>query len=112
MAVSAPFSPCGNTVVISATTTASSAVQVPSSTLGGNQYRIINSGSVVVILGYGPTSALANAGAATIPSSTQANCLPLLPGTDEIITFAPNAYFSANCTTGTATLYITPGDGD
>jgi len=38
--------------------------------------------------------------------------LPLLPGTDEIITFVPNAYFSANATTSTATIYITPGDGD
>jgi len=111
MSVSAPFSPCGNTVVISATTTATTPVQVPSSTLGGNQYRIINSGSVTVILGYGQTSALASSGA-VVPTSTQSNCLPLLPGTDEIITFVPNAYFSANATTGTATLYITPGDGD
>jgi len=112
MSVSAPFSPCGNTVVISATTTATSPVQVPSSTLGGNQYRIINSGTITVILGYGANSALAAAGAATIPTTSQSNCLPLLPGTDEIITFVPNAYFSANATTGTATLYITPGDGD
>ena len=49
MSVSAPFSPCGNTVVISATTTATTPVQVASSTLGGNQYRVINSGAVVVI---------------------------------------------------------------
>ena len=97
MSVSAPFAPCGNTVVISATTTASTPVQVPSSTLGGNQYRIINSGSVTVILGYGQTSALASSGA-VVPTTTQANCLPLLPGTDEIITFVPNAYFSANAT--------------
>jgi len=111
MSVSSPFSPCGNTVVISATTTASTPAQVPSSTLGGNQYRIINSGTVTVILGYGQTSALASSGA-VVPTSTQNNCLPLLPGTDEIITFMPNAYFSANCVTSTATLYITPGDGD
>jgi hypothetical protein len=111
MSVSAPFSPCGNTVVISATTTASTPVQVPSSTLGGNQYRIINSGTVTVILGYGMTSAQASSGA-VVPTTTQNNCLPLLPGTDEIITFVPNAYFSANATSSTATIYITPGDGD
>ena len=110
MSVSAPFSPCGNTVVISATTTATTPVQVTSSTLGGNQYRVINSGAVVVILGYGQTSAQATSGA-VVPTSTQNYCLPLLPGTDEIITFVPNAYFSANATTSTATLYITPGDG-
>ena len=111
MSVSAPFSPCGNTVVITATTTAPAPVQVLSNTLGGNQYRIINSGAVVVILGYGQTSALASSGA-VVPTSTQSNCLPLLPGTDEIITFVPNAYFSANATTANATIYITPGDGD
>ena len=110
MSVSAPFSPCGNTAVISATTTATTPVQVSSNTLGGNQYRIINSGSVTVILGYGQTSALAASGA-VVPTTTQANCLPLLPGTDEIITFVPNAYFSANATSSTATIYITPGDG-
>jgi len=111
MSVSAPFSPCGNTVIITATTTAPAPVQVPSATLGGNQYRIINSGSVTVILGYGQTSALASSGA-VVPTSTQSNCLPLLPGTDEIITFVPNAYFTANATTANATIYITPGDGD
>jgi hypothetical protein len=111
MSVSAPFAPCGNTVAIAVTTTASAPVQVLSNTLGGNQYRIINSGTVTVILGYGMTSAQAASGAFT-PATTQNNCLPLLPGTDEIITFVPNAYFSGNATTGTATLYITPGDGD
>jgi len=111
MSVSAPFAPCGNTVVISATTTASTPVNVPSSTLGGSQYRIINSGTVTVILGYGMTSAQAASGA-VVPTTTQNNCLPLLPGTDEIITFAPNSYFSANATSSTATIYITPGDGD
>jgi hypothetical protein len=111
MSVSAPFAPCGNTVVISANTTASTPVQVPSNTLGGNQYRIINSGTVTVILGYGQTSALASSGA-VVPTTTQNNCLPLLPGTDEIITFVPNAYFSANCVTGSATIYITCGDGN
>ena len=111
MSVSAPFAPSGNTVVISATTTAPAPVQVTSTTLGSNQYRIINSGTVTVILGFGQTSALASAGG-VVPVTTQSNCLPLLPGTDEIITFAPNAYFTANATTGTETIYITPGDGD
>jgi len=111
MSVSAPFAPSGNTVVITASTTAPAPVQITSSTLGGNQYRIINSGTVTAFLGYGQTSALAAAGA-VIPTTTQNNCLALLPGTDEIITFTPNAYFSANVSTGTATLYIVAGDGD
>jgi len=111
MSVSAPFAPSGNTVVITASTIATAPVQITSSTLGGNQYRIINSGTVTAFLGYGQTSALATAGA-VIPTTTQNNCLALLPGTDEIITFVPNAYFSANVATGNATIYIVCGDGD
>jgi len=84
---------------------------VLSSTLGGNQYRIINSGNVTAFLGYGQTSALATTGA-VVPTSTQNNCLALLPGTDEILTFVPNAYFSANVSTGSAVIYIVCGDGD
>jgi hypothetical protein len=34
-----------------------------------------------------------------------------LPSTDEILTFVPNAYFTAISSSGTATIYITPGDG-
>ena len=111
MSVSAPFTPSGNTVVITASTTAPSPTQVLSSTLGGNQYRIINSGNVTAFLGYGQTSSLAAAGA-VVPTTTQNNCLALLPGTDEILTFVPNAYFSANVATGSAAIYIVCGDGD
>ena len=35
---------------------------------------------------------------------------PLLPGTDEILTFVPNAYFTGT-STANAVIYITPGDG-
>jgi hypothetical protein len=35
----------------------------------------------------------------------------LLPQTDEILSFVPNAYFTAITSSGTADLYITPGDG-
>jgi hypothetical protein len=110
MSVSAPFTPCGNTVTFTAANPAPSPVQSTSSTLGGNQYRIINSGNVTVFLGYGTTSALATAGAVT-PTGSIANVLPLLPGTDEIITFVPSAYFTGNVASGTAVIYITAGDG-
>ena len=109
MSVSAPFAPCGNTVVISATTTASAPVQVPSSTLGGNQYRIINAGSVTVFLGYGIASSDAANNSPVV--TTTGPAYPLLAGTDEILTFVPNAYFTGTTSTGTANIYITPGDG-
>jgi hypothetical protein len=110
MAVSAPFTPSGNTVTFTAATTAPTPVQAISSTLGGNQYRVLNAGSVTVFLGVGQTSAQATA-SATVVTST-ANCIPILAGTDEILSFLPNAYFTGITGSSTAVVYITPGDGD
>lgn len=103
------FTKLGNTVVFTAATTAPSPVQAASTTLGGNQYRIINPGSVTVFLGYGATAADASAAATVVTSSGGA--LPLLPGTDEILSFVPNAYFTGITVSGTANVYVTPGDG-
>lgn len=111
MSVSAPFTPTGNTVVFIAANPAPAPVQVLSSGLGSNQYRIINSGSITVFLGYGANATLATTGA-VVPTSTQNNCLVLLPGTDEIITFAPNCFFTANVASSNATIYIVSGDGN
>ena len=110
MSVSAPFCPSGNTVVFTAATSAPTPVQALSTTLGGNQYRVINAGSTLVFMGVGTTSANATANAVVV-SSTQA-AIPLLAGTDEIITFPPNAWFTGITSSGTAAIYITPGDGD
>ena len=103
------FTKTGNTVVFTASTTAPAAVQAVSSTLGGNQYRVVNAGTVTVFLGYGTTAAAANS-AATVVTSSQAS-FPLLSGTDEILTFVPNAYFTGITAAGNAVVYITPGDG-
>jgi hypothetical protein len=35
----------------------------------------------------------------------------LLAGTDEILTFNPNAYFTGITAASTSVVYITPGDG-
>ena len=103
------FTKTGNTVVFTAAVTAPTPVQALSTTLGGNQYRIINSGSVVVFLGYG-TSASDAANNCSVVTTTGAS-FPLLAGTDEILTFVPNAYFTGITASGNATIYITPGDG-
>ena len=96
------FTQFGNTVTFTAAATAPTPVQAAANTLGGNQYRIINSGNVVVFLGYGSTAAQATTNAVTVTSS-QAS-LPLLPGTDEILTFVPNAYFTGVTASGTANM--------
>ena len=103
------FTKTGNTVTFVANTSAPTPVQCLSTTLGGNQYRVINTGTITVFLGYGTTSAEATNNAVVVTSSQTA--FPLLPSTDEILTFVPNAYFTAISASGTATIYITPGDG-
>jgi hypothetical protein len=103
------FQKTGNTVAFIAATTAPTPVQAVSTTLGGNQYRIINSGTVTVFLGYGSTAALANTAATVITTTGQA--FPLLPGTDEVLTFVPNAFFTGITASGNATVYVTCGDG-
>ena len=103
------FTKTGNTVVFTAATSAPSPVQCSSTTLGGNQYRIINAGNVTVFLGYGVASTDATNNAVVVTST--GNAFPLLAGTDEILTFVPNAYFTGITSSSTASVYITPGDG-
>jgi hypothetical protein len=103
------FTKTGNTVVFTAATSAPSPVQFSSTTLGGNQYRIINSGNVTVFLGYGIAATDATNNAVVVTST--GNAFPLLSGTDEILTFVPNAYFTGITSSGSANIYITPGDG-
>ena len=110
MSVSAPFCPSGNTVTFTAATSAPTPVQALSTTLGGNQYRVVNAGSTLVFMGVGTSSANATANAVVVSSSQAA--IPLLAGTDEIITFPPNAWFTGITSSGTASIYVTPGDGD
>ena len=102
------FTKTGNTVTFIAGVTAPTPVQVTNTTIGGNQYRIINAGTTLVFLGYGTTAALATTNSANV--TTTGNAFPLLAGTDEILTFVPNAYFTGT-STANATIYITPGDG-
>jgi hypothetical protein len=107
-----PFTPYGKTVAFIANTSAPSPVQASNYESAGmsGQYRIINAGNQTVFLGVGNTSANATANAAVI--STSGNSIPLLPGTDEILSFGINSYFTGITATGTSQIYITPGSGD
>lgn len=109
MSVNAPFTPTGNTVVITAANPAPTPVQVSGSNGGSNQYRIVNSGSTLAFLGFGANATVASAGAKQVTSS-QNNCIVVLPGGTEVLTFTGAAYFTANATSSTV-LYIVPGDG-
>ena len=103
------FQKTGNTVTFTAAVSAPTPVQCASTTLGGNQYRIINAGTTTVFLGYGADAANATSSAVAVTSSQPS--FPLLPSTDEILTFVPNAYFTGVTASGTAQVYITCGDG-
>jgi hypothetical protein len=108
------FTVTGNTVVLTAAVSAPTPVQCSSVTLGGNQYRIIKSSTTVgAWLSFASTAADATTNC-VIPTGGGANStrtLYILPSTDEVITFVPNAYFTALTASSSAVLYIVPGDG-
>jgi hypothetical protein len=103
------FNPLGNTVVFTAATSAPTAVQAVGIGLGCNNYEVMNPGNVTVFLGFASDAANAATNATVVTSSQKG--YPVLPGTDKIIAAPPNAYFTGITASGTATVYITPGDG-
>jgi hypothetical protein len=106
-----PFASHGKTVAFTANTSAPTPVQAVNYEASGmsGQYRIINAGTQTVFLGFGSTAAEATASATVVTSS--GNSIPLLPGTDEILSFGFNAYFTGITATGNSQIYITPGNG-
>lgn len=106
------FTQLGNTVVFTADVTAPTPVHVLSNGLGSNQYRIVvPQGTNTVFVGYGSTAAIATTNAVVLNSGASGFTIPILPGTDEILTFLPNAYFTAITASGSTLVFITPGDG-
>jgi hypothetical protein len=108
------FNPQGKTVVIAATTTAPTGLQAPVDTKytpqATGQYRIVNSGTVAVFLGFGSTAADAAANAVAPVAGTPSNALALLPGAIEVLRFTPNTFFSGLAASATS-VYITQGQG-
>jgi hypothetical protein len=103
-----PFTPMGNTVSFTAAATAPTPVQALSTTVGGTQYRVHNSGNVVIYLGFGPNANAASAMANTTPAGST---ITMVPSSVEVFTFNANQYFTAATSTGTSVVYVTPGDG-
>jgi hypothetical protein len=103
------FSKLGNTIAFTANVTAPAPVQAVSVGIGATQYEVQNPSNVTVFLGYGTTLAEASNNAVVVTSTGYG--YPLLPGTDKIISAPPNAFFTGITTAGTATVYVTPGEG-
>lgn len=103
------FTKLGNTVAFTANVSAPAPIQAVAVGIGTTQYEIQNPGTVTVFLGYGATSGEASNNAAVVTTTNYG--YPLLPGTDKIISAPPNAYFTGITAAGTATIYVTPGEG-
>lgn len=102
------FTPMGNTVTFTAAVTPPTPVQATSTIIGGTQYRVHNTGAVVVYMGFGLTAAAATAMANTaIAGST----ISLMPNSVEVFTLNANQYFTGATGSSTAVVNITPGDG-
>lgn len=102
------FTPMGNTVTFLAADTAPTPVRALSSTIGGTQYRIHNSGNVIVYLGFGNTAAAANTAANV---SINGQTISMVPQSIEVFTLNANQYFTGITASGTSRVYVTPGDG-
>jgi hypothetical protein len=71
---------------------------------------IQNIGTVAAYFNAGSTSAVA---AATIPvDATPSPSVPIAAGAVMVLTFQPNAWFTAVAGGAGSALYITPGDGN
>ena len=102
------FTPMGNTVTFTAAATAPTPVQAASTTIGGTQYRVHNTGNVIVYIGFGNSAAAAtNVANVSISGPT----ISMVPNSVEVFTFNANQYFTGATVSGTSVVNITPGDG-
>lgn len=104
------FSPLGLTVSFTAAPTAPTAVQAVTTaptTRPAYEYRVVNAGAELVLLGVGATAAAAAAAAISIA----AGAVPLVPGAVEILGFPAGSFFTGDTASGTSVVYVTPGAG-
>ena len=102
------FTPMGNTVTFTAAVSPPTPVKALSTTIGGTQYRVHNTGNVAVYMGYGET---ANAAATMANVTVVGATISLMPNSVEVFTFNANQFFTGATASGTAVVNITPGDG-
>jgi hypothetical protein len=106
------FYPQGNTVTFTGAVTAPTPIQCVAFTPGviaSNAFRFCNAGNVTVFMGVGPTAATANANAVVV--STTASSIPLVAGAVEVMCFQPYSFFTGITSSGSALIYVTPGEG-
>jgi len=112
--ISSSFRPNGNTILITANTTAPAGVQVTNYSgdgIGQFVYRFVNSGSAPVAIGIGATAGEAQSNAVVPTAGAGNRCLVLLGGSIEVFTLPPGTFLSAICAVGAQAVYVVPGEG-
>lgn len=114
------FTPRGDSLLIIANTSAPTGVQVPEftryqsgSTKGSISgiYRIYNSGSVVVSLGWGNTAGEAQTNSELPTAGTPQQCLVIPAGTVELVKF-PEGVFLSGKSSALCNVYVVQGRGN
>ena len=104
------FSPLGTTVSFLAAVAAPTSAQAVSSaptTRPAYQYRIVNAGAELVLLGVGVDDTTAKAKAASIA----AGAVPIMPSSTVVLGFPAGSFFSGTTAANTSVVYVTPGEG-
>lgn len=101
MAAESPFTPTGATVTLSPTSSSNGAAVsgLPSGANSG-VLRVVNAGPNVAFFRW------SNASATAVTTD-----MPILPGAVEVFSVGNCTHVAAICATGSATVYVTPGNG-
>lgn len=109
-----PFTQMGPTHLIPADSTAPAGVLVEKYDRFGarepTSFRIFNSGSVIVHIGWGATAAKATANAVAATAGTPKDSIVLAPGAVEVLGFSSPSYFSG-LSASAVSVYISCGEG-
>ncbi len=105
------FSPQGNTAALSVTSTSTATpIQVLGNVSNATQHMAYNAGPYDCFLAWGKDATVT---AVAPTAGSPANGIPVPAGAIMVLSFPPNAFFAAICaSTNTATLYLTPGEGN
>lgn len=110
------FAPQQNTFTFTASTTAPPGVQVGNVGIAigvsNTQHLVTNiSPSIVAFVSWSTVSSADAQAKAVIPTGTSQFCWPLLPSSTQTFTAPPGAWWSGITSSGSAAIYVTPGDG-
>ena len=110
------YAPLSQSHVVTAATSAPVGVEAPKiqrkqSEVGG-VYRIINTGTVAVYMGVGPSAAIAQSRAVVPSVGSPSDGVLLLAGAAEVFRFGEDQFISGITVSGTADLVFTQGNGE